>query len=136
MEIIMTKIQSGLTLTALALTGAFLALPLLVGDAKASTTSKLMNCRYDSRQKVMDCCQRVLRTESKPYWISSGAGSCSSVVKCVGGGKKTTYGVTASVANKPKRCFVAIPNENSGGRNSSTEAQPEQKPMTPTHSKD
>jgi hypothetical protein len=132
MENIMTKIQSGLTLTALALTGAFLALPLLVGDAKASTTSKLMNCRYDSRQKVMDCCQRVLRTESKPYWISSGTGSCSSVVKCVGGGK---YGATASIVNKPKRCFVVIPNEDSHGDNSSAEAQPERTP-TPRPSKD
>ncbi len=128
----MTQIQFGLTLTALALTGAFLALPLLVGDAKASTTSKLLSCRYDTRHKVMDCCQRVLRTESKPYWISSGTGSCSSVVRCAGGGK---YGATALIVKKPKRCYVAIPNEDSHGDNSSAEVQPERTP-TPRPSKD
>jgi uncharacterized membrane protein len=132
----MTKVQFGMTVTALALTGAFLALPLLVGDAKANTTSKLMNCRYDTRQKVMDCCQRVLRSESRPYWISSGTGSCGSVVKCVGGGKKPSYSTVASVVSKPKRCFIAIPSEDSGGRNSSSEAQPERTPTPPTRSKD
>lgn len=132
MENIMTRIQSGTTLIALSLTGAILALPLLVGDAKASTTSKLLNCRYDTRQKVMDCCQRVLRTESRPYWISSGTGSCGSVVKCVGGGKKATY---ATVANKPKRCSIVIPNDDSSRGSSTVEAQPE-RTQTPRPNKD
>jgi hypothetical protein len=43
----MTKIQFGMTVTALAITAAFLALPLLVGDAKASTTAfkTLITCQ-------------------------------------------------------------------------------------------
>jgi hypothetical protein len=131
MEYIMKKIQTGMTLTAFAMVGAFLALPLLVGDAKANATSKLMNCRYDTRQKVMDCCQRVLRTESKPYWISSGLGSCSGAVRCVGGGKKPTYATIAAI--KPKRCFIVVPQDD--GQHGGTTDQPTpQRTPNPTSS--
>jgi hypothetical protein len=132
----MTKIQFGMTVTALAITAAFLALPLLVGDAKASTTSKLMNCRYDTRQKVMDCCQHVLRTEAKPYWISSGTGSCRSVVRCVGGGTKPSYATVAAVVNKPKRCFIVQPNIESHSDGSSIDSTPQRTPNERTPGKD
>lgn len=102
------KTNSGMTFTALAMVGAFMALPMLVGEAQASTTSKLMNCRFDTRQKVMDCCQRVLRTETRPYWISSGSGACSGAVQCYGGGNRQSY-----ASNTRRRCYIALPPEES-----------------------
>jgi uncharacterized membrane protein len=123
-----TKIQTGLTLTALAVTAAFIVLPSLVTDAKASTTSQLLNCRYDTRQKVMDCCQHVLRTNTRPYWISSGAGSCSAVAKCVGGGKQPTSYAAAVVPPKAKKCFIAIPLEDAIGGGKSSDPGPSSRP--------
>ncbi len=124
----MTRIQTGQTLTALVLTTAFLVLPSLLNGAKASTTSQLLNCRYDTRQKVMDCCQRVLRTNTRPYWISSGAGSCSAVISCVGGGKQpTTYAATVVPPN-PKKCFVYIPSDESIDGGKSNDPGPHSKP--------
>jgi hypothetical protein len=106
LETIMTALKSVLSLSTLA---AIVAIPMMVSGAQASTTTKLLSCQADSRQKVVDCCQRILRTNTRPYWISSGTGACGAVVACKGGGKPTKPTFAAVVVPKPKKCVVYIP---------------------------
>jgi hypothetical protein len=124
----MTTLKSVLSLSALA---AFVAMPLMMSGAQASTTTKLLSCQADSRQKVVDCCQRILRTSTRPYWISSGTGACGAVVACKPGGKpsKPTF---AAVAPKPKKCVVYIPGEDTiGGGKGDDTPTPNNNPRTP-----
>ncbi len=111
----MNKIQSTLSLSAIALVGVVFVMPLVASTANANTTMKLLNCRFDSKSKVEDCCEKIMRTNAKPYWIAGGGGSCGSVIKCVGGGKSSPVAATFVAAVKPKKCFVYIPEVESIG---------------------
>jgi hypothetical protein len=125
LEDIMNTLQTSLSLSAVALVGSLLAMPLLTSTANASVTSQLMNCQFNSKQKSIDCCQKILRTQNKPIWMINAGGSCSSVVKCVGGGgAKGPLAVT--YVRAPKRCVVYIPNDNGndGGRQHDTPQRP------------
>ncbi len=108
----MTKTTNILSLSALALIGAVFVLPTLSSDANASATSKLLNCNFDSKQQVVDCCKRVLQTEKKPYWLHDAGGSCGAVSICVPV-KQTRRFVATHLAAPPKRkCLIKIPSEN------------------------
>ena len=98
----MTK-NTILATAAAALSAVVLAMPLLAGSASASTTSKLLNCQSSSKQKVVDCCQRILSKNDRPQWMTQGSDSCSNAVKCIVGQRK---------------CYVYIPNQIDTGRSS------------------
>jgi hypothetical protein len=124
-EIIMNTFQTSLSLSAVAVIGSLLAMPLLTSEANASVTSQLMNCQFNSKQKSIDCCQKILRSEKKPIWMVNAGGSCSSVVKCVGGGNAPRP-LSITYVPKPKKCIVYIPDENGndGGRQHDTPQRP------------
>ncbi len=122
----MKKIHSTLSFGAIALVGVLFAMPLVASTANANTTMKLLNCRFDSKSKVEDCCEKIMRTDAKPYWITGGGGSCGSVIKCVGGGKSSPVAATFVAVVKPKKCFVYIPEEESIGGSDTPEG-----PKTP-----
>ena len=125
METTMTK-NTLFSTAAAALSAAVLAMPLLAGSASASTTSKLMSCQFDTKNKVVDCCQRVLRNEKRPMWMPAGNGGCSTVAKCVGGGKggKVAISYVAAPGRKPK-CGIYIPPTNdNGGRDDDKRPSP------------
>jgi hypothetical protein len=108
----MTKFQ--MTLAALATT--LLAAPMIIAGAEASTTSDLQNCRYDSRQKTIECCDRIIRNvERLPQWWPTGQRNCSTagVVKCFGGKRRGLSAVSYSPSRR-LRCFIEIPFENNG----------------------
>jgi hypothetical protein len=106
-ETTMTK-TTLLAATAATFATALLAIPLLAGSANASVTSKLQNCRYDSREKVISCCEKVVRRGVKPFWMVQAGGTCGSVVVCKGGGKTSGRPVAAIsvVAPRKPKCFV------------------------------
>jgi hypothetical protein len=107
LEFVMTKTLNILSLSTLALVGAMFTLPAISTDANASATSKLMRCQFLTKQKVVDCCQRVLRTEKKPYWLHDTGGSCSSAAVCVPG-KPAKLALTHVAAVKKPRCFIKM----------------------------
>jgi hypothetical protein len=80
----MTKTFNILSLSTLALVGALFALPAISSDANASATSQLKRCQFNTKQKVIDCCEHVLRTERKPFWIHDARGSCETLAVCTG----------------------------------------------------
>jgi hypothetical protein len=109
LEFIMTKLTSGLCIATLAVVGALI----MSSGVQASTTTKLLSCQANSKQKVVDCCDRILRTNQRPYWITSGLGGCGGVVACKAGGKPTKTYFAAVTVTKPKKCVVYIPDDSS-----------------------
>jgi hypothetical protein len=123
----MTTLKSVLSLSALAV---IVAMPLMMSGAQASTTTKLLSCQADSRQKVVDCCQRILRTNTRPYWISSGTGACGAVVACKAG--KSSKPTFAAVVAPPKKCVVYIPEiDTIGGGKGDDTPVPNSNPRNP-----
>lgn len=67
--------------------------PALLVAALAATTpaaaeganAALMRCASNSKTQTINCCDKVLRTHQRPYWMAKGT-SCSKVVSCAGGG--------------------------------------------------
>jgi hypothetical protein len=115
MEIIMTTLKTVLSISSLA---AILAMPLMLSGANASTTTKLMSCQANSKQGVVECCERILRTEPRPQWMGGFRGGCGEVVACRGRGNSTSYGLTAAIAVAPKRCGIYILEIQDGDGNS------------------
>jgi hypothetical protein len=89
---------------------ALLGYALLASSAQASVTSELNKCRYDTKQKVIECCNRVLRDEDKPQWMLESNRNCRSAAVCFGQAKGGGSPVAiAYVAAKPKKkCFIKI----------------------------
>lgn len=98
-----TKFNLSATLVLAALAIA----PQFIGSAKAGVTSDLMNCKYNSRQQTINCCEQILKINERPQWLLSNGGSCTGVVKCVAAKQKITY---IAAAPKPK-CFIQIPHD-------------------------
>jgi hypothetical protein len=107
LEVKMNK-STILAVSAASLSAALLSLSLLSAPANASTTSMLMNCKYNTKQKVIDCCQRILRKQPKPIWLEEGSSGCAAVAKC----SKT--GPSHSITYVPQRCYIQIPSEGGG----------------------
>jgi hypothetical protein len=107
MENIMIVTATKFNLSAAAVLAALAIAPQLSTSAQASVTSDLMNCRYNSRQQTINCCEQILKINDRPQWLRSNGSSCSGVVKCVSGKQKLTY-----LAAVPKpRCYVEIPSD-------------------------
>lgn len=70
-------------------------------SAHADVTGRLNQCRMSTKDRVVSCCEQILKHEKKPMWMVESHDTCRSVAVCVG--KK--YGITYS--RKPK-CFIQI----------------------------
>jgi hypothetical protein len=92
----MTTFKTLLSVSSLA---AIIAVPMMLTGAHASTTSKLMSCQANSKQGVIECCERILRNDRKPQWMGGFRGGCGTVVACSRGGAR-------GARNK---CYVYIP---------------------------
>jgi hypothetical protein len=107
----MTKFQ----MTMAAAAASLIAIPMFAASANASVTSQLGNCKYNSKEKTMNCCNQIIRNADRlPMWWPTEQRSCNSagVVKCNGGSKGKTYALTYVPASKPK-CYVEILIDNS-----------------------
>jgi hypothetical protein len=111
LEDIMTATKTTLSLSALAIAGAVFVIASFSTSAHASVSSDLLNCKYNTKQKTISCCQQVIRGKKLPRWFREASSSCNAVVKCVGGGEQGTR----------NRCYVYIPDDiyRDGGRGNS-----------------
>ncbi len=83
-------------------------------SAQAGATADLGKCRAFTKEKVVSCCNHIIKFEKKPMWMLETESSCQSVVKCAP--KKTP----ATYVAKP-RCYVEVqftPNGGSSGPDS------------------
>jgi hypothetical protein len=81
-------------------------------SANANTLSQLNKCRFDSKQKTVECCQRVFRDEGSAKWLLQGGNSCQKSVACInrkGRGTGTSVSYVSAGGGKIKRyCYVKI----------------------------
>jgi hypothetical protein len=111
-----------LNFTLIALAATVMAAPLLAGNANASVTSKLGKCKFDSRDKTMNCCDQIMKqAKNAPMWWPTESRSCSSagVVVC-SGGKRGRNGIAAVAVRKPK-CWVQVRHNDTPSRNNGNE---------------
>jgi hypothetical protein len=102
----MTALKSVLCISTFA---SLIALPMMLSGAQASTTTRLLSCQANSRQQVIDCCESVLRTEQRPYWMVNGRNGCTAAVACSGRGNYNSKALSAALVKAPKRCAMYIP---------------------------
>ncbi len=84
---------------------AFVGYAALTSGAEASTTSQLNKCRYNDKRQVVECCERILRDEDKPYWMVEGGHNCNSSAVCTP--KRRGFQKASFSAAKP-RCYIRI----------------------------
>jgi hypothetical protein len=124
-------------LTLIALAATVMAAPLLAGSANASVTSKLGKCKFDSRDKTMNCCDQIMKkAKNVPMWWPTESRSCSAagVVVCAGG-KRGTPGVTA-VALRRQKCWVQVQQNDTPSRNNGSSERQTERPSRPTTQSD
>jgi hypothetical protein len=135
LEDTMTKFNSMLSLSALTFAGALFAMPLLSSGAQASVTSDLMQCKFNTKQKVVSCCQRILHDRKRPTWMPGGENACGQASVCIGSSRKGRVSAVAVAQAKP-RCFIRIVRERENSRPDEPRQQPrperEQLRDTPT----
>ncbi len=54
------------------------------GAQAASTSKEFAKCSSGSRSATINCCEQVIRSGNKPYWM--GDKTCGQAVSCSGGG--------------------------------------------------
>jgi hypothetical protein len=87
--------------------------------AQASSTSSLAQCKAFSREKVVKCCDTVLKQQGAPAWFRESNMSCSSAVSCTGGGyDKASYSVAIS---DKYRCWIQMYEYNNQGKQQDNE---------------
>jgi hypothetical protein len=80
-------------------------------SANASMMEDLGKCRFFTKEKVVACCNRIIRLEKKrPYWMIETESSCQTAATCV----PKKYGRT--YLGKP-RCYVEVKHKDGGGAN-------------------
>jgi hypothetical protein len=90
----MTKFTKTFSLSAIAVSVGFFAIPLLTGGAHASMTSELQRCQSNSSVKVLSCCNTATR-DNKPLWMRESGANCEALVTCAHN-------------RRDKRCYVKI----------------------------
>jgi hypothetical protein len=112
-EDIMTNFNSTLIATAFVALGALSVSSL---TAKADITGNLMRCQAYNAEKVIRCCDQVIQTEGRPFWMIENNVSCQSAVSCVGGGRPSRDVAAARIAYNPKKhCAISIKFNDSQG---------------------
>jgi hypothetical protein len=52
-------------------------------SAKADVTNQLGKCQSFSKEKVVRCCDHIIRYSKKPNWMIENQDNCATVVKCI-----------------------------------------------------
>jgi hypothetical protein len=73
----------------------------LFASSQASART-LADCKANSRSKVIECCQAVVKTQ-KPLWMIQTRQSCGSAASCA---VKTIPGTSITHLSKPKKVVI------------------------------
>jgi hypothetical protein len=96
-------------------------------QAKAGVMEDLGKCRFYTKEKVIACCNRIIKFEKKrPYWMIETESSCQTAAYCV----PKKYGRT--YLGKP-RCYIEVKHKDGG--NGFTPV-PTKTPQTGNYTKD
>lgn len=80
----------------------FVAATGFFATAAEAATGNVLNCKANSRAKVIECCQEIVKRK-RPVWMQQSQTSCGSAASC---GYKTVGGNTVTHVTKPKKVLV------------------------------
>jgi hypothetical protein len=107
----MTNFKTTIIATAFIALGALSVSSL---TAKADVTGSLSQCRAFTAEKVIRCCDQIIRTQGRPFWMLENNASCQTSVSCVSSTPRKGR-VAALVIAPKKRCSIAVKfNSNNG----------------------
>ncbi len=73
--------------------------------AHADVTGQLGQCRAFSKEKVVRCCEQIVKNHHMPLWMIDSHDTCQSATVCVG----KSYGNSLTTANmRVPRCSIQI----------------------------
>ena len=103
----MSKIINTHKFTAVAAFGAAALFSMLSFGSTAEAKS-VLSCQGGTSKKVVDCCEKLVKENGRPYWMIQAGMTCKKAAACRGG----LIGI-AAVANK--RCYIRILEIRDGG---------------------
>jgi hypothetical protein len=99
------------------------------GSAEASMTSRLQNCIYPNKNRVISCCQQVIKRK-KPFWMMESGASCASAAVCSTKKVIDTSAITHVAYKKVKVCSIQVMTPPPGGGGSPGDDTPQRNPQS------
>jgi hypothetical protein len=93
-------------------------------QAQASSATSLGQCRAFTKEKVVRCCDDIVKNVGEPLWMRESHSSCRTAAVCVGG----TVGLTA---RRKVACYIRAKNDDNQGHNNPPPPPPKNNPNTP-----
>jgi hypothetical protein len=90
-------------------------------SANASVSSELNKCRYNTKSKVINCCERVLRDEQRPLWMIESGDNCRTAAVCF----PSRRGVIKASFGGAPNCFIRFRVRDGGSRPNVTPKYPD-----------
>ena len=105
----MSKFINNTKFTAAAAFGAAALLSMLAFGSTAEAKS-VLSCQGGTSKKVVDCCEKLVKENGRPYWMIQAGTSCKKAATCRGGPNDI-----AAIALVVKRCYIGRPLEGHEG---------------------
>jgi hypothetical protein len=96
------KMTRNTNMIALAAGMFFMAATGFFATVSEASTGNVLNCKGNSRDKVVDCCQQIVR-KKKPVWMVEARQSCGTAAVC---SAKSIKGTSITHVTKPKKVLV------------------------------
>ncbi|MFO1034852.1 MAG: hypothetical protein U1E15_12545 [Hyphomicrobiales bacterium] len=116
----MTNFFTSTTATAAFAASLIGGLVMASGESQASASSAIFKCHANSKDKVIECCQRIVQQRGRPNWMITSEADCSSAASC--STKKVSITSSYFAANIPPKkvvkCGYTLPGNGNGGAKS------------------
>ena len=105
----MSKFNTTHKVTAAAAFGAAALFSMLAFGSTAEAKS-VLSCQGGTSKKVVDCCEKLVKENGRPYWMIQAGMTCKKAAACRGGPNDI-----AAIALVVKRCYIGRPPEGHEG---------------------
>ena len=96
----MSKFINNTQFTAAAAFGAAALFSMLSFGGTAEAKS-VLSCQGGTSKKVVDCCEKLVKENGRPFWMVQSGMTCKKITTCRGGPNLVAVAVVA-----PKRCYA------------------------------
>ena len=98
----MSTIINNTKFTAAAAFGAAALLSMLAFGGTAEAKS-VLSCQGGTSKKVVDCCEKLVKENGRPFWMVQSGMTCKKITVCRGGSNLLAVAVVA-----PNRCYARV----------------------------
>jgi len=97
----MSKFINNTKFTAAAAFGAAALFSMLAFGGAAEAKS-VLNCQGGTSKKVVDCCEKLVKENGRPFWMVQSGMTCKRIAVCRGGPN------LLAIAVVPNRCYARV----------------------------